>query len=38
MSDHKGHLVGSDALGCTDEVALVLAVGGIENDDKFAIS
>lgn len=38
MSDHKGHLVVSDVLGCTDEVALILAVCRIEDDDEFAIS
>lgn len=38
VSDHKGHLVGSYVLGCTDEVALILAVCRIEDDDEFAIS
>lgn len=38
MSDHKCHLVGSDVLGCTDKVALILAVGGVEDDNEFTIS
>lgn len=37
MADHEGHLFSCDVLGSANEVAFVLAVGGVENDDKLAI-
>ena len=38
MPDHKGHLLGRDVLGCDDEVALVFARGGVEDDYELAVS
>ncbi len=38
MPDHESHLLGRDVLRCYDEVAFVFAVGGVEDDDEFAVS
>lgn len=38
VSDHKGHFFGCDGFSRDDEVAFVLAVGGIEDDDEFSIA
>ena len=37
MPDHKGHLLRRDILGRDDEVAFVLAVRRVEDDDEFAV-
>ena len=37
MPDHKGHFLRRDIFGCDDEVAFVFAVGGVEDDDEFAV-
>ena len=37
MSDHESHFLGRDVLRCYDEVAFVFAVGGVEDDDEFAV-
>ena len=38
VPDHKGHLLGRDVFGCDDEVALVFARGGVEDDYELAVS
>ena len=37
MSDHEGHLLGCDGLGCNDEVAFIFAGLGVEDYDEFAL-
>lgn len=37
VSDHKGHFLGCDGFGGDDEVAFVLAICGVEDDDEFSI-
>lgn len=37
-SDHEGHFFGGDILRGDDEVAFVLAAGGIEDHDEFSSS
>ena len=36
MSDHEGHLLGCDGLGCNNEVAFIFAGLGVEDYDEFA--
>ena len=38
MPDHEGHLLGCDGLGSDDEIAFILAVLGVENNDEVAVS
>lgn len=38
MPDHEGHLLRRDVLGRDDEVALILAVRRVEDDDELAVS
>ncbi len=37
MPDHKGHFLRRDILGRDDEVAFVLAVRRVEDDDEVAV-
>ena len=37
MSDHEGHLLGCDGLGCNDEVAFIFTGLGVENYNEFAL-
>ena len=37
MTDHEGHLLRGYCICCNDEVALIFAVGGVENDDELAM-
>lgn len=38
VTDHKGHLLGGDGFGCTDQIAFILALGRVQHDDEFAVS
>lgn len=38
MADHEGHLLGRNVFCGDDEIAFVLTVHRIEDDDEFSIS
>ena len=38
MPDHERHLLRRDGLGGDDEVAFILAVLGVEDDDEFSVA
>lgn len=37
VADHKGHLLGGDGFGRTDQIAFILALGRVQHDDEFAV-